>query len=357
MDQTISPIHSDRQSNIVKATHSTDGNISLNAVQQHRHRHGHSMSRSFSSSSSSPSGPFRPPNMLQPSSNHPSTPGAASPSLSTPTSPVKSSFSSPALLRLPSSPVFASYRDASAQPPPSSTASDIDHPPPPLQPPALTVDMAALPPAMNPASGYTRPYTKSFSVGTPYHPSQSQPQVRRIKTSMSALSSLDPASRLAQRNFDPKSDTSLITIRARFVSKDLWIRVDIPRNNTVQQARDLILKRCQLTLAPTSTPSSFSDTSLQNDEPTPTGLGSYQAQMDLHIAEAATQRDVFSNANGTSGGSDKLSTKAGEADSDPHKTPTNKIVVIKAATMTPGFTSDADIQTSHSGNSLSKSTV
>ncbi|KAF9300234.1 hypothetical protein BGZ74_008111 [Mortierella antarctica] len=243
---------------------------------------------------------------------------------STPTSPVKSSFSSPSLPRLPSSSTFASYHESSIQNPSAS-----EDPRPSLLPNPLAVDTT--PP--NPPSGYTRTYTKSFSVGTPHHPSQFQPQVRRIKTSLSALASLDP-SHLANRNYDPNADTKLIAIRVRYVSKDLWIRIDIPRNVPVHQARDLILKKCQLTLAPPSAPSSLAETSLQ-DAPTPTGLNFPDID--------APSLDIFSgtdtNTESQRAPEDKLLAP------DPNRTPTNK-AARKA---------NGSIQTSRSDNSISKS--
>lgn len=311
-------------------THNTDAprNTFLHSNHNTHHR-GHSMTRSFSSTSSH--GPTPP--LLQTSYpshlshlSHPSPcPGASpSPSFSTPTSPVKSSFSSPTL-RLPSSSTFANYHDPPIQYLPSSSEND----PLPLPPIDTTL------PPTNP-SGYTRTYTKSFSVGTPHHPSQSQPQVRRIKTSMSALASLDP-SRLALRNYDPKADTSLIAIRVRYVSKDLWIRIDIPRNIPVHQARDLILKKCQLTLAPPSAPSSLAETSLQDDETTPTELN-YQVMDHLAPSLDAIFSGTIDVTKSQQTPEDKLL-----AGPDSNKTPTNK--TQKAG----------DIKTSHSDNSISKS--
>lgn len=199
--------------------------------------------------------------------------------------------------------------------------------------PPLAVDTTP----STPPSGYTRTYTKSFSVGTPHHPSQSQPQVRRIKTSMSALASLDP-SRLASRNYDPKADAKLIAIRVRYVSKDLWIRIDIPRNIPVHQARDLILKKCQLTLAPPSAPSSLAETSLQDDEPTPTGLNF--PVIDLTPSLTVFSGTVDANAESQRTPEDK------SLPLDPKKTPTN---------MTARKINARDIHTSHSDNSISKS--
>ncbi|KAG0264285.1 hypothetical protein DFQ27_001297 [Actinomortierella ambigua] len=56
------------------------------------------------------------------------------------------------------------------------------------------------------------------------------------------------------------NDLDTIPIRVRYVAKDLWIQVDIARNVSVQTARDIVLSRCQLTLAPSSAPLSTTDT-------------------------------------------------------------------------------------------------
>ncbi|KAF9208052.1 hypothetical protein BGZ59_010823 [Podila verticillata] len=154
---------------------------------------------------------------------------------------------------------------------------------------------------------------------------------------MSALANLDP-SRLALRNYDPKADTSLIAIRVRYVSKDLWIRIDIPRNIPVHQARDLILKKCQLTLAPPSAPSSLAETSLQDDDTTPTELN-YQAMN--HLAPSLDA--IFSGTIDVTK-SQRTPEDKPLASPDPNKTPTNK--TQKA---------NGDIKTSHSDSSISKS--
>ncbi|KAF9346010.1 hypothetical protein BGX26_002524 [Mortierella sp. AD094] len=124
---------------------------------------------------------------------------------------------------------------------------------------------------------YTRNYTKSLSSGGLYQqPHLSpQPQIRRTKTSLSALANIDHNGRSVHHilnssgnGLDPKDGTSTISINIRFVSKDLWVRVDIPRNFSVQTARDLVLEKCQLTtkIAPTSAPSSLADTTIRDDE-------------------------------------------------------------------------------------------
>ncbi|KAF9331728.1 hypothetical protein BG006_005420 [Podila minutissima] len=151
---------------------------------------------------------------------------------------------------------------------------------------------------------------------------------------MSALASLDPC-RLANRNYDPNADTKLIAIRVRYVSKDLWIRIDIPRNIPVHQARDLILKKCQLTLAPPSAPSSLAETSLQDDSPTPTGPNFPDID--------APSRDIFSGTDTNTESQRALADKL--LAPDPNRTPTNK-TARKA---------NGSIQTSRSDNSISKS--
>ncbi|KAG0354608.1 hypothetical protein BGZ54_001566, partial [Gamsiella multidivaricata] len=55
----------------------------------------------------------------------------------------------------------------------------------------------------------------------------------------------------------PKIDTnSVITIHVRYVPKDLWVQVDLPRDIPVHRARDLILAKCKLTSLPPQAPSS-----------------------------------------------------------------------------------------------------
>ncbi|KAF9942703.1 hypothetical protein BGZ67_000109 [Mortierella alpina] len=119
---------------------------------------------------------------------------------------------------------------------------------------------------------YTRPYAKSLSAGThlqqpnPLH--QPQHHVRRIKTSLGALASMDLTGQLVHPLLgrDLKEDSSLIPINVRYVSKDLWIRIDLPRNIPVNKARDLILQKCQLTTAPSSAPSSVTDATFMEDD-------------------------------------------------------------------------------------------
>ncbi|KAF9410270.1 hypothetical protein BGZ94_001714, partial [Podila epigama] len=176
---------------------------------------------------------------------------------------------------------------------------------------------------------------------------------------MGALANLEHISRLAQLNYDPKADASPITLRVRYVSKDLWICIDIPRNTPVHHARDLILKKCQLTLAPPSAPSSLAESPLQDEEPTPTGFGNYQAQMDRHLAQTKSLGALLSgvppertqtNSEGKDSGSHSTNQVASTI-SDPDKTPTNK----PAASTSTKVSTKTDIPTSQSSNSISKS--
>ncbi|KAF9130207.1 hypothetical protein BGW39_003340 [Mortierella sp. 14UC] len=55
---------------------------------------------------------------------------------------------------------------------------------------------------------------------------------------------------------DPKKEPStLIPIHVRYVPKDLWVQVDLPRDMPVHKARDLILSKCRLTSIPPQTSS------------------------------------------------------------------------------------------------------
>ncbi|GJJ67704.1 hypothetical protein EMPS_00050 [Entomortierella parvispora] len=151
-------------------------------------------------------------------------------------------------------------------------------------------DDATIKPMMTsstPTTPYTRSYSKSLSTPSqPHHPRSSSSRahhnsnnssasnsnnthptphaqnVRRLKTSMSAFTSIDPSGRLVQHllggnqvSHDPSSkvDASPISVHVRYVSRDLWVRIDIPRNIPVNKARDLILRRCQLSIAAPTT--------------------------------------------------------------------------------------------------------
>ncbi|KAF9972690.1 hypothetical protein BGZ73_004179 [Actinomortierella ambigua] len=74
-----------------------------------------------------------------------------------------------------------------------------------------------------------------------------------------------------------QDDHDTIPIRVRYVAKDLWIRVNIARNISVQKARDIVLSHCQLTLAPPSAPPSTVDATVADSENT-----------DAHLAPAVS---------------------------------------------------------------------
>ncbi|KAF9152622.1 hypothetical protein BG015_004992 [Linnemannia schmuckeri] len=50
----------------------------------------------------------------------------------------------------------------------------------------------------------------------------------------------------------------IIPIHVRYVLKDLWVQVDLPRDMPVHKARDLILSKCRLTSVPLQTPTASS---------------------------------------------------------------------------------------------------
>ncbi|KAG0009724.1 hypothetical protein BGZ80_002126 [Entomortierella chlamydospora] len=103
------------------------------------------------------------------------------------------------------------------------------------------------------------------------------PFPRRIKTSIGAMSQtsleqhngmnlhqISRSNSLRQQFVsDPKIDaTSVIPIHVRYVPKDLWVQVDLPKDIPVHKARDLILSKCRLTCMPPqalSTPTAFSE--------------------------------------------------------------------------------------------------
>lgn len=299
------------------------------------------MDRSFSESSSSGMGSSGPSTVVASppdSTAHGRTSHATSPS-----SPVTSTFSSPQIPRLPSSATFASYNDrpqrqdsqpASAHP--SSTPSkDL---------PILSVDTAALPPSTSAstatpsATPYTRSYTKSLSAGTQSHSYPSpQPHTRRIKTSIGGMANLDHSGRLVHHlltSHDSKDGAATIFVNVRDVAKDLWVRLEIPRNIPVQNARDLILSRCQRTMSPPSAPSSVAE-SLQVDDET-----SILLKLDARLGQTA--------------GLALLESGSGQ-DQDPSKTPThrskgsNKSVAYNS--ITNSHLERSMTQSSHSNNS------
>ncbi|KAF9163051.1 hypothetical protein BGX20_001461 [Mortierella sp. AD010] len=210
------------------------------------------------------------------------------PTLSIPSSPTRSSFSSPQLTRLTSS-TIASLQDTEL-----STVQTGSSLPSDKGCQNLSIDTTSLLPQMMAenvnGTPYTRNNTKSFSRGLYQQPHLSpQPQTRRTKTSLSALANIDHNGRSVHHHLlnssgnglDPKDGT--ISINIRFVAKDLWIRVDIPRNISVQAARDLVLEKCHLTpaIASSSTPSSLAGATIRDDESVSTATtkvadGNYQ---------------------------------------------------------------------------------
>ncbi|KAF8944510.1 hypothetical protein BGZ47_004137 [Haplosporangium gracile] len=82
--------------------------------------------------------------------------------------------------------------------------------------------------------------------------------------------SYQPRSHLAQ---DSKTETPMIIpIHVRYVLKDLWVQVDLPRDMPVHKVRDLILSKCRLTSVPLQTPttssvSTASEAKMTSDNP------------------------------------------------------------------------------------------
>ncbi|KAG9327139.1 hypothetical protein KVV02_000855 [Mortierella alpina] len=192
---------------------------------------------------------------------------------SPPSTPTMSSFSSPQIPRLPSASTFVPGV-GQLQPQPLQQPDVAPVPIDPAVPSSMPFKVSN---ANSDAIGstsvpYTRPYAKSLSAGThlqqpnPLH--QPQHHVRRIKTSLGALASMDLTGQLVHPLLgrEGKEDSSLIPINVRYVSKDLWIRIDLPRNIPVNKARDLILQKCQLTTAPSSAPSSVADATFMEDD-------------------------------------------------------------------------------------------
>ncbi|KAF9118272.1 hypothetical protein BGW39_001332 [Mortierella sp. 14UC] len=229
------------------------------------------MDRSYSESSSSGKGSSGPSTVVASPPNS-SVPGRASQNMS-PSSPTASAFSSPQILHLPSSATFAYYNDhpQRQEPQPPSALPGIT---PSKDLPILSVDTSALPPSTSTitpsATPYTRSYTKSLSAGTYTHSYPSpQPLTRRIKTSLGGMANIDHNGRLVHHllaGHDSKDGAATIFVNVRDVAKDLWVRLEIPRNIPVQNARDLILAKCQRTMSPPSAPSSVAETLQVDDE-------------------------------------------------------------------------------------------
>jgi hypothetical protein len=93
--------------------------------------------------------------------------------------------------------------------------------------------------------------------------------MRRIKTSLGGIANIDHSGRLVHHllaSHDSKDGAATIFVNVRDVAKDLWVRLEIPRNIPVQNARDLILAKCQRTMSPPSAPSSVAETLQVDDE-------------------------------------------------------------------------------------------
>ncbi|KAF9146105.1 hypothetical protein BGX30_004385 [Mortierella sp. GBA39] len=260
-----------------------------------------------------------------------------------PSSPVTSTFPSPQIPRLPSSATFASYNDRpqrldsqSASAYPSSTPSkDL---------PILSVDTAALPPSTSMstttpiATPYTRSYTKSLSAGTQSHPYPSlQPHARRIKTSLGGMANIDHNGRLVHHllaGHDSKDGAATIFVNVRDVAKDLWVRLEIPRNIPVENARDLILARCQRTMSPPSAPSSVAETLQVDDE------SSMIYKLGARLGQ--TVESVLLESNNS-------------RDRDPSKTPTHRSKgnnkSVPCNTISTSHSDRSMTQSSHSNNS------
>jgi len=207
------------------------------------------------------------------SSNEPGSPRFPVPApfsvSSTPSSPIKSSFSSSQLPRLPSASTFTGFHEQPTRQDEDRSIPSADSETPSCEDslPALSVDTSiqslASTKGLN-GTPYTRPSTKSLTLQSP------QPHIRHNKTSLSALASIDHSGRFVHHllgGVDPKDDTSAISVNIRFVSRDLWVKVDIPRNLSVLKARDLVLEKCQLTMTPPSASSPQADASVGDDEP------------------------------------------------------------------------------------------
>ncbi|KAF9556720.1 hypothetical protein EC968_008087 [Mortierella alpina] len=119
-----------------------------------------------------------------------------------------------------------------------------------------------------------------FEEGSQVHSRLEQEQHRpaiptRIRTSMGAVSSghtinshaaqhhrsqseLNGQLTQQQQQFGGEPRVDMIPIHVRYVPKDLWVQVDVPRDMPVHKARDLILAKCRLTSLPIQTLSTSS---------------------------------------------------------------------------------------------------
>ncbi|KAI8600859.1 hypothetical protein EDD21DRAFT_122682 [Dissophora ornata] len=326
--------------------------------------HGHvtsGVSRPFSSSSSL-NGPGSPRSKAILASPPVSTVPRPPPSSTATSSPTKSSFSSPQLLRLPSASTFTPYHDRPQQnqPDPTTTTSDqVGSLPTDKGTPSLSVNTTALPPPSKSVDGssYTRHYTKSLTAGTNQAPHLSpQSHTRRPKNSLGALANIDLSGRFPHHlpgAHDPEEDNSTISIRVRFVSKDLWIWVDIPRNISVLKARDLVLEKCQLSTTPPSAPSSLSEAALADDDSTAT-LSTTKAEETVKMRQGIggdIKKEIPLLDTAATDKPEQKEQKEEAADQDPDRMPTTR-----SGKGTHKSTSHSDNQPSHSEQSLAKST-
>ncbi|KAF9355916.1 hypothetical protein BGX26_005963 [Mortierella sp. AD094] len=135
----------------------------------------------------------------------------------------------------------------------------------------IRIGSQAQPTIPNLSPGSPRSLTSQQRQNVSPHQNHSRPPYpRRIKTSMGAMSQISieqhnsmtlhqisRSNSLRQQSVsDPKIDTtSVIPIHVRYVPKDLWVQVDLPRDIPVHKARDLILSKCRLTCMPPQAPS------------------------------------------------------------------------------------------------------
>ncbi|KAF9092965.1 hypothetical protein BGX29_010162, partial [Mortierella sp. GBA35] len=131
---------------------------------------------------------------------------------------------------------------------------------------------------------------------------------------------------------DPKDSAATIFINVRDIAKDLWVRLEIPRNIPVQKARDLILAKCQRTMSPPSAPSSVAETLPVDDEP------STQQRLGVHVDGKANSGNALEVEN------------KNELDQDPSKTPTHR-----SKGNNKSVTYNNTIPTSHPDRSMSRS--
>ncbi|KAF9108852.1 hypothetical protein BGX27_008188 [Mortierella sp. AM989] len=208
---------------------------------------------------------------------------------------------------------------------------------------------------------YTRYYTKSLSAGeSSQQPHRSpQPHFRRAKTSLSALANIDHNGRFVHHilsgsgsNNDPKDPNSTICINIRFVSRDLWARVEIPRNISVQTARDLVLEKCHLAMVSPSIPSSATDTAVGDDESISTATTKQPQESHQYQQQKQSQaiQELRSEARVESI-EQEPSAQSIENTDDPQKTSTRR----PRSKSTSKSSSRREIRSSHSEESITNS--